>query len=269
MDDTSSRRYRRRANAERNWQVFLRVAFIGAYCLALLVAGIYLGHRSRESSGPEPLAAEVPPAGGQEETLPQSEDLPAGGPGYVSSAEGNPDPAPDMTGQETGEETLHDTKQEIPQATGETQGGLPGNDEELLGDADDSAVPAAALSSETPIWPVQGEIVREPGWVFSDYLNEWRYLPGVEIAVAPDTPVTAVMSGKVKSVFTDPDLGNVVALEHPDGTTTEYGRLSGCILGVGDTVKQGEEFARTDGTSLYFAAKVNDEIIPVTKLLSP
>jgi murein DD-endopeptidase MepM/ murein hydrolase activator NlpD len=51
--------------------------------------------------------------------------------------------------------------------------------------------------------------------------------------------------------------------------TTEYGRLSGCILGVGDTVKQGEEIARTGGTTLYFGTSVNEEAVSATEYLTP
>lgn len=250
--DGSSRRYRRRANAERNWQVILRAAIIGAYCVVLLIAGLYLGYRGRERPEPVPTSLSGAPEDQDPEGLADSVTTP-GGPEIASQswatatapAEQDPDktiaPAePVFDESVTGSETS---------GTGATQSQGTGQDQ--------------------PAWPVEGDVVGEARWVFSDYLGEWRYLPGVEISVNPGTPVTAAMSGTVTSVCSDPDLGTLVTLEHPDGTTTEYGRLSGCILGVGDIVKQGEEIGRTGGTTLYFGTSVNDEAVPVTEYMKP
>lgn len=338
----SSRRYRRRANAERNRQVILRAAIIGAYCVVLLIAGLYLGYKGRER--PEPAPASLL-------ELPQNQDLegatdgdtsgskPAAlHPSATTTAQGDPDqtgapgqggsgntpapayggadnpaapaleepgtttvlpPATDRVGSGSKTSGAHGTKPQTTAQSPKESGNGPaaiqaGEDGDHTGDtgdhtgdtgdhigdtgdhtgdmgdyAGDTSVPATAFPKEIPAWPVSGEVVGEPRWVFSEFLNEWRYLPGVEIAVIPDTPVTASMSGKVVSVRTDPDLGTVVTLEHAGGMTTEYGRLSGCILGVGDTVKQGEEIARTGGTTLYFGTSVNEEAVSATEYLTP
>lgn len=264
----SSRWYRRRANAERRWQAILRAAIIGAYCVVLLVAGLYLGYKGRER--PEPEYASLPGTSeAQEPALPVSEG------GASASSEDSPSsPTPSTVHATTpaaSDETVAQTPemQEAPQAPNGGTVSTTSSPEEAAVPIMNEDKPASGTGAESPTWPVQGEIVAKPRWVFSDYMEEWRYFPGVEIAVNPGTPVTASMSGKVVSVRIDPDLGTVVTLEHLGGMTTEYGRLSGCILGVGDTVKQGEEIARTDGTTFYFAAKVNDEAVMVTKYLTP
>lgn len=270
---STSRRYRRRANAERNWQVVLRAAIIGAYCLVLLIAGLYLGHKGRERPEPDRATLIDAPQVQDPATYANAEEPLDGLPDptahpVTATAATEPSGSEETQPQPAGQSGQNDSATHESSMTGEEEGH---DDTDNTGGlyADDTSMPAAAGPRETPSWPVQGEVVGEPGWVFSEYLNEWRYLPGVEIAVDPGTLVVASMSGTVKSVTNDPDLGTVVTLEHPDGTTTEYGRLSGCILGVGDTVKQGEEIARTDGTTFYFAAKVNDEAVMVTKYLTP
>ncbi len=255
-NDGSSRRYRRRANAERNWQAILRAGIIGAYCLVLLAAGLYLGYRGRATQ--EPATLSIPVGSESEDNNPGSmtNTVPTGG--------SEPQTEPSATAMATDNQDADETSSEA-----EAYDAAQAEDGAPAGEPVTAADTAPAVIEETPAWPVSGEVVGEPRWMFSEYLDEWRYLPGVEIAVNPGAPVTAAMSGRVISVRTDPDLGTVVQLEHSDGATTEYGRLSGCILGVGDTVKQGEEIARAGGPTLYFGTTVNDEAVPVTEYVTP
>jgi murein DD-endopeptidase MepM/ murein hydrolase activator NlpD len=256
-NDGSSRRYRRRANAERNRQAVLRAGIIGAYCLVLLFAGLYLGYKGRATQEPAPGSVPVGSQLGSElgdDAGSMTTAIPTGG--------SEPQIEPSATAMAT-------DNQDADQISSEAYDAAQAEDEAPAEDPVTAPDIAPAVIEEIPAWPVSGEVVGEPRWVFSEYLDEWRYLPGVEIAVNTGTPVTASMSGRVISVRADPDLGTVVQLEHSGGTTTEYGRLSGCILGVGDIVKQGEEIARAGGPTLYFGTRVNDEAVPVTEHVTP
>ena len=132
---------------------------------------------------------------------------------------------------------------------------------------DEAAVVAAAkapVSSAGPVpvpaedilstikWPAEGRIVREPGWLFSLTLDEWVYLPGVDILVEPGGPVKASLSGVVKSISHDAVLGNILVLEHESGLETTYGRLSVVLPAMGEQVTQGETVGSAGPDTLYF-----------------
>jgi murein DD-endopeptidase MepM/ murein hydrolase activator NlpD len=101
-------------------------------------------------------------------------------------------------------------------------------------------------------WPVPGRIAREPAWLYSEPLKEWIYLPGVDIAVEPDSPVRAAIRGAVKSVQSDAVLGTVLVLRHEGGLETTYGRIASTTKAPGDNVAQGEVIGTSGPDDVYF-----------------
>lgn len=244
-NDQSSRRSRRKADAERRWQAILRAAIIGAYCVVLVVAGLYLGVRGRHAPNMTPAAAV---SGGESD----------------ASSRAKPDKPAAADRAVSGHNTLETSRgpkaaagtqsQDQPEAEPETQPAV-------WPAASPKVEPAA--QSEIMARPVFGQIAAGPRWVFSDFMKEWRYIPGVDISAQPGACVTAALSGTVLSVRKDPILGIVVTLQHRENLVTEYGRLSACMLGVGDTVKQGQEIARALGPTVYFGAAKHGEPVSI------
>jgi len=122
-----------------------------------------------------------------------------------------------------------------------------------------AAAPSAEEILATIKWPVQGRIERDPGWTFSLAMNEWVYLPGVDIRALPGSPVVASLAGKVADKRTDPVLGNVLVLQHEGGLETTYGRLSAALRDVGEDVAQGDAIGSAGPDALYFKLAVGGE----------
>lgn len=249
--DEMSRKARKRADAERRWQAILRATLTGAYCVILLVAGIYLGIRGREAAKPLPASTLEGQSGG-------------------SSSLDGPDGALSGGAEQVGEGSVPAVADSpaAPYISPETDSDIltaePGAHSE---EATSAVITSPASQTPDPTgslaMPVFGPIVAGPKWVYSDKLDQWQYLPGIEIESQPGAAVVAALSGTVLEVRDDPVLGQVISLSHEDGLVTEYGRLSGCTLVAGDRVKQGEEIARADGTSVYFEAAKGGEALSI------
>jgi stage II sporulation protein Q len=82
------------------------------------------------------------------------------------------------------------------------------------------------------------------------YNNTYQPNTGIDYAMKDGKgfEVTASMSGKVKSVQEDALLGNLVVVEHDKGIETHYSSVKDIKVKEGDTIKQGETFAK-GGTS--------------------
>lgn len=140
------------------------------------------------------------------------------------------------------------------------------------------ASPAASIASApapTPYevladvrWPAEGAIVKGPGWLYSLTLEHWVYLPGVDIQTSIGAPVTASLGGVVKSISTEPVLGNVLVLEHEGGVTTTYGRLATVLPDMGERVEPGEAIGTTGPDTLYFAVASGTEALDAQECLN-
>ncbi len=75
----------------------------------------------------------------------------------------------------------------------------------------------------------------------SETMGDWRTHNGVDISAGEGTPVRAIMGGIVKDLYTDPLLGNVIAVEHSGGYESFYcGVTDTSIARKGDNVKAGD-----------------------------
>lgn len=116
---------------------------------------------------------------------------------------------------------------------------------------------AGPITAEaTYAWPLKGEVFgrfRAPmSWRAGELNN------GIDIRAEKDQVVLAARSGKVNT-FTDvPGLGQVVLIEHTDGSSALYGHLSDILVTHGTWVKQGENIGiagntgQSNGLELHF-----------------
>lgn len=221
MEDSGERRRRaRKRRAEQDRKTLLRVVAICAYCVFLLVAGLHLQAKGKDSgvAGPSPEDIMDILEGGEPQGEPQVSEIPE----VVSEVELAQEPS--LLAED------------------------PDPDEgEVL------VQPVASSVVEVPRYPAGGRVTSGPRWVFCDYYQEWRYLSGVEIETDPGETVEAVLSGTVISVLEDPVLGKVVTIGHGGGLVAEYGRLGECMLGIGDAVLEGDRIAQAAEVSVYFS----------------
>ena len=102
------------------------------------------------------------------------------------------------------------------------------------------------------IWPAQGVLTSSYGWRWG------RMHRGIDIAAPIGTPIFAAASGKVVGAGWHSGYGNLVKLEHLDGSYTLYAHNHRNLVRHGQRVKQGEQIAemgstgRSTGSHLHF-----------------
>lgn len=140
--------------------------------------------------------------------------------------------------------------------------------------------PALTFSdSDTLVWPVVGNILVNYSMdktVYFATLQQYKYNPAIIIQANEGDLITAASSGKVISVFTDPQIGNAVTMELGSGYEVTYGQLSGIIVSEGSYVSAGDIIAQVaaptkyysvEGTNIYFKLTKNGEPLnPLSKL---
>ena len=95
---------------------------------------------------------------------------------------------------------------------------------------------------------------------------------GIDLAVAPGTPVRAVGGGIVVEVANDPLLGDMIRLRHADGYESVYANVSGLRVAKGDHVAPGAIIALSGGPTdslpphLHFELRLNGESIDPSTL---
>ncbi len=103
------------------------------------------------------------------------------------------------------------------------------------------------------VWPARGSLS-------SRYGRRWgRMHQGIDIAGPVGTPIVAAAEGTViASGYSSGGYGNVVDVQHADGSFTRYGHNSRLLVSVGQQVKQGQNIAemgstgRSTGPHLHF-----------------
>ena len=109
------------------------------------------------------------------------------------------------------------------------------------------------------IWPAQGVLTSGYGWRWG------RLHRGIDIAAPIGTPVVAAASGEVINAGWHSGYGNLVKLEHLDGSFTVYGHNHRILVTHGQKVDQGQQIAemgntgRSTGSHLHFEIHGKDK----------
>ncbi len=86
---------------------------------------------------------------------------------------------------------------------------------------------------------------------------------GIDIAASTGAPIWAAAAGTVIHAGWLGGYGNLVVLDHGNGLATAYAHCSAILVGVGQTVAQGETIAlvgstgHSTGPHLHFEVRVN------------
>jgi len=124
------------------------------------------------------------------------------------------------------------------------------------------------LAASGIIMPASGEIIKRPGWFYSEELGDWRYYPGIDIATAVGAEVKAVGSGTIKRIYKDETFGEVIVIAHGGRYETRYARVTWSGLALGQQVAQGQTIGRTSGEILHFQLFEDNEIMDPIEFLS-
>jgi len=111
------------------------------------------------------------------------------------------------------------------------------------------------------IWPCDGVVV-------SGFGMRWgRLHEGIDIGCAYGTPNRAAAAGTVIYSAWLGGYGNLIVLDHGNGLSTAYAHASSLLVGVGQTVSQGETVSlvgstgNSSGPHLHFEVRVNGEAV--------
>lgn len=113
------------------------------------------------------------------------------------------------------------------------------------------------------------------GTITSGFGRRWgRMHKGIDIAAPTGTPVLAAESGTVAIARWDSGgYGNLIELQHPNGSTTRYGHNSETLVSEGEYVEQGQVIAlvgstgHSTGPHCHFEIRLNNVAVNPTPLL--
>ncbi len=117
-----------------------------------------------------------------------------------------------------------------------------------------------SISGKGMSLPLRGTITSLSGLRHDPIDGKLRHHNGVDIATPQGTPVKPVASGKVLFSGTRPGYGNIVIIEHNDGTITLYAHNSVNLATEGEYTERGSTIAlsgstgRSTGPHLHFEA---------------
>lgn len=117
-----------------------------------------------------------------------------------------------------------------------------------------------AQALESYLWPAQGTISSNYGQ------RHGRLHEGIDIAGPVGTPILAAAAGTVtRAEWTSGGYGNLVEIQHADGSLTRYGHNSKILVSAGQVVVQGQEIAemgstgRSSGPHCHFEIRLPQE----------
>ncbi|HEU5050195.1 MAG TPA: M23 family metallopeptidase [Gemmatimonadales bacterium] len=93
--------------------------------------------------------------------------------------------------------------------------------------------------------------------------------PGIDIAVAMQTPVRAAGGGTVAATGEDAEYGKFVLMEHPSGYQTMYGHLSRAVVARGDRLGPREVLGLSGNSGRSTAPHLHFEIRREGRSLDP
>jgi len=121
----------------------------------------------------------------------------------------------------------------------------------------DSYLPDAAPVFNGYVWPARGVLTSGFGWRWG------RMHKGIDVAAPIGTPVVAAAGGVVVTAgWNSGGYGNLVEIQHPDGSLTLYAHNNRLLVRPGQQVEQGQQIAEMGSTGFSTGPHVHFEIHP-------
>jgi murein DD-endopeptidase MepM/ murein hydrolase activator NlpD len=114
------------------------------------------------------------------------------------------------------------------------------------------------FATSEPQLPVYGVVTSRVGWRHDPIDGTTRHHNGVDIGIPTGTAVKAVAGGRVLESGWHGGYGNLVTIDHGDGSFSMYGHNSQLAVRAGDLVQAGQTIAlsgstgRSTGPHLHF-----------------
>ncbi|MBD1940535.1 peptidoglycan DD-metalloendopeptidase family protein [Microcoleus sp. FACHB-68] len=119
----------------------------------------------------------------------------------------------------------------------------------------DTYLPKSPAYSNGYNWPAQGVLTSGYGWRWG------RMHAGIDIAGPIGTPIVAAASGVVTYAGWDEGgYGNLVEIQHPDGSMTRYAHNDRILVSQGQQVEQGEQISEMGSTGFSTGPHLHFEI---------
>ncbi|HIV10551.1 MAG TPA: M23 family metallopeptidase [Candidatus Faeciplasma avium] len=110
----------------------------------------------------------------------------------------------------------------------------------------------ALYYEQAKMFPVEGEIIGEFSWgeLVKTTGGVWRTHDGIDIAAENGSPVRAMTSGSVTSIYSDPVWGNCMVIDHGDTVIgCYYGLAPDISVNIGDKVAAGQTLGTVGSTA--------------------
>ncbi|HAJ60273.1 MAG TPA: hypothetical protein DCP31_14240 [Cyanobacteria bacterium UBA8543] len=121
----------------------------------------------------------------------------------------------------------------------------------------DRYLPGSPSQLSNLIWPTKGVLTSGYGWRWG------RMHRGIDIAAPIGTPVVAAAPGVVVSAgWNSGGYGNLVEIQHPDGSVTVYAHNNRILVRRGQEVAQGEQISEMGSTGRSTGPHCHFEIHP-------
>lgn len=110
------------------------------------------------------------------------------------------------------------------------------------------------------IWPSKGALTSGYGWRWG------RMHKGIDIAAPVGTPIVAAAPGVVvKAGWNSGGYGNLVDIQHADGTLTRYAHNKKILVHTGQQVEQGQQISEMGSTGFSTGPHLHFEVHPLGK----
>lgn len=124
-------------------------------------------------------------------------------------------------------------------------------------DSPSNNIPPTGAPAVGFIWPTRAVLTSRYGWRWG------RMHRGIDLAGPVGTPIVAAADGVViKAGWDRGGYGNLVEVQHADGTVTRYAHNSRMAVSVGQPVRQGEHIADMGSTGRSTGPHLHFEIHP-------
>lgn len=129
------------------------------------------------------------------------------------------------------------------------------------------------LDCTPSILPVDGHLTRGFGIKPDPFTGQSRPHTGLDLGAGIGTPVRATANGRVASVEFQPQLGNLVTVDHGYGVRTTYGHLSkfgvkkGARINRGDIIGYVGNTGYSTGPHLHYEVHVNGRAVNPMKYI--
>lgn len=126
--------------------------------------------------------------------------------------------------------------------------------------AERAAAPVRRVSGFDLLEPLEGRIGSHFGPRLHPILGFVRMHQGVDVGARAGTPVRAAGPGKVVRAGNAGAYGNLVVIDHGDGSETRYAHLSKTLVATGTTVLRGQTIGEVGSTGLSTGPHLHFEL---------